>query len=211
MDKGKRAGQCTGTASQTVTFLSFSPGLFIMSLIIKNARVVTDRSTNPLQRLIEERLLEQGWSYGEVARRGALPRSTVYNLARTRNLTRPPRPATIDGLAKGLGVPASAVRAAAAESTGLHYYDEAPPDQAHGDDPAQFLLRTVMLLTSPTARRYWEDDLGLDPAAAAETADWAIRTLTSAQRDRDLPLALTPGSMFRLGRTGGVSQPWQCA
>ena len=38
-----------------------------------------------------------------------------------------PRPATIDALAKGLEVPVSAVRAAAAESTGLHYYDEARP------------------------------------------------------------------------------------
>src|SRR6516165_825293 len=76
---------------------------------------------NPLQRLIRQRLREQGWSYGEVARRGGLPRSTVYTLATTRNLVRPPRPATIDALAKGLDVPVSAVRAAAAQSTGLHY------------------------------------------------------------------------------------------
>jgi len=34
-----------------------------------------------------------------VARRGGLPRSTVYTLATTRNLARPPRPATIDALA----------------------------------------------------------------------------------------------------------------
>ena len=80
---------------------------------------------NPLQRLIRERLTERDWSYGEVARRGGLPRSTVYTLATTRNLVRPPRPATIDALARGLDVPVSAVRAAAAESTGLHYYDEA--------------------------------------------------------------------------------------
>ena len=41
--------------------------------------------------------------------------------------------ATIDGLAKGLEVPVSTVRAAAAESTGLHYYDEPPAGaQAHG-------------------------------------------------------------------------------
>src|SRR5579859_6925313 len=72
---------------------------------------------NPLQRLIQERLRDRGWSYGEVARRGGLPRSTVYTLATTRNLVRPPRPATIDALAKGLDVPVSAVRAAAAEST----------------------------------------------------------------------------------------------
>src|SRR5437016_10747631 len=82
-----------------------------------------EREINPLQRLIRQRLDERGWSYGEVARRGGLPRSTVYTLATTRNLARPPRPATIDALAKGLDVPVSAVRAAAAESTGLHYYE----------------------------------------------------------------------------------------
>jgi transcriptional regulator with XRE-family HTH domain len=91
-----------------------------------------EQDINPLQRLILQRLRERGWSYGEVARRGGLPRSTVYTLAMTRNLARPPRPATIDALAKGLDVPVSAVRAAAAESTGLHYYDEVP---AKGDKP----------------------------------------------------------------------------
>ncbi|HEY7919997.1 MAG TPA: helix-turn-helix domain-containing protein, partial [Streptosporangiaceae bacterium] len=51
---------------------------------------------NPLQRLIQQRLRERGWSYREVARRGGLPHSTVHTLASTRNLARPPRPATID-------------------------------------------------------------------------------------------------------------------
>jgi transcriptional regulator with XRE-family HTH domain len=83
-----------------------------------------ERAVNPLQRLIQGRLSERGLSYGDVARRGGLPRSTVYTLATTRNLVRPPRPATIDGLARGLDLPVSAVRAAAAESTGMHYYDE---------------------------------------------------------------------------------------
>ena len=92
----------------------------------RRGRTHVEPDLNPLQRLIHHRLREHGWSYGEVARRGGLPRSTVYTLAMTRNLARPPRPATLDGLAKGLDVPVSAVRAAAAESTGLHYYDEVP-------------------------------------------------------------------------------------
>jgi AcrR family transcriptional regulator len=51
-------------------------------------------------------------------------------------------------------------------------------DAAEGDDDtAQFLLRTVLLLTSPMAWLYWKDYLGLDPAAAAATAGWAIKTL----------------------------------
>ncbi len=111
---------------------------------------------NPLQRLIGRRLRERGWSYGEVARRGGLPRSTVYTLATTRNLVRPPRPATIDGLARGLDVPVSAVRAAAAESTGLHYYDEPPAGAAGagpGDQERELLIASIDEL-SPEDRRH---------------------------------------------------------
>jgi hypothetical protein len=47
------------------------------------AAVPLEYPINPLQRLILQRLRERGWSYGEVARRGGLPRSTVYTLATT--------------------------------------------------------------------------------------------------------------------------------
>ena len=99
------------------------------------AAAAMEPGTNPLQRLILDRLRERGLSYGDVARRGGLPRSTVYTLATTRNLARPPRPATLDGLAKGLDMPVSAVRAAAAESTGLHYYDDVPASPAQSGRP----------------------------------------------------------------------------
>jgi len=116
-----------------------------------------ERGVNPLQRLIARLLHERGWSYGEVARRSGLPRSTVYTLATTRNLVRPPRPATIDGLARGLDVPVSAVRAAAAESTGLHYYDEPAesPDQrdAPSDQERELLIASIDEL-SPEDRRH---------------------------------------------------------
>src|SRR5580692_336975 len=102
-----------------------------------------EAALNPLQRLIQERLRDRGWSYGEVARRGGLPRSTVYTLATTRNLVRPPRPATIDALAKGLDVPVSLVRAAAAESTGLHYYDETPGPDQPGDQERDLLIASI--------------------------------------------------------------------
>jgi transcriptional regulator with XRE-family HTH domain len=115
---------------------------------------------NPLQRLIGQRLRERGWSYGEVARRGGLPRSTVYTLATTRNLSRPPRPATIDALAVGLEVPVSAVRAAAAASTGLHYYDDVPAagpgpasDQGGpGDQERELLIASIDELTAEDRR-----------------------------------------------------------
>ena len=109
---------------------------------------------NPLQRLIHQRLRDRGWSYGAVARRAGLPRSTVYTLATTRNLARPPRPATIDALAKGLDVPVSAVRAAAAESTGLHYYDEVAIEQERPGDPERELLIASIDELSPEDRRH---------------------------------------------------------
>jgi AcrR family transcriptional regulator len=52
-----------------------------------------------------------------------------------------------------------------------------------GDEAKEFLLRTVLLLTSPMAWLYWKDYLGLDPEAAAATAGWAIKTLARAASD----------------------------
>ena len=119
-----------------------------------DAAAALAQAINPLQRLIQQRLRERGWSYGEVARRGGLPRSTVYTLAATRNLVRPPRPATIDALAKGLDVPVSAVRAAAAESTGLHYYDDAQVGQQQPGDKERELLIASIDELSPEDRRH---------------------------------------------------------
>ncbi len=120
----------------------------------RSAAAALEPDINPLQHLIQQRLRERGWSYGEVARRGGMPRSTVYTLATTRNLARPPRPATIDALAKGLDVPVSAVRAAAAESTGLHYYDEVPAEREHPGDPERELLIASIDELTPEDRRH---------------------------------------------------------
>jgi hypothetical protein len=109
---------------------------------------------NPLQRLIQQCLREHGRSYGDAARRGGLPRSTLYALATTRNLVRPPRPATIDALARGRDVPVAAVRAAAAESAGLHYYEGAAPGQRGPADSERDLLIASIDELSPEARRH---------------------------------------------------------
>ena len=119
-----------------------------------DAATAPGQSMNPLQRLIQQRLQARGWSYGVIARRGGLPRSTVYTLATTRNLVRPPRPGTIAGLARGLDVPVSMVRAAAAESTGLHYYDEAPAGQQDPGDRERDLLVVSIDELSPDDRRH---------------------------------------------------------
>ena len=117
------------------------------------AAAAPEQGINPLQRLIRRRLRERGWSYGQVARRGGLPRSTVYTLAATRNLGRPPRPDTIDALATGLDVPVAVVRAAAAESTGLHYYGEDPAGRERPGDPERdSLIASIDELTAEDRR-----------------------------------------------------------
>jgi len=120
----------------------------------RDAGAEPEPALNPLQRLIQQRLRERRWSYGEAAKRGGLARSTLYTLATTRNLARPPRPATIDALAKGLDVPVSAVRAAAAESTGLHYYDDAPAGRERPDDQERELLVASIDELTPEDRRH---------------------------------------------------------
>jgi transcriptional regulator with XRE-family HTH domain len=121
---------------------------------LRTAAAPPEHELNPLQQLIHQRMRDRDWSYGEVARRGGMPRSTVYTLAMTRNLARPPRPATLDALAKGLDVPVSVVRAAAAESTGLHYYDEVPAGREQAGDPERELLIASIDELSPEDRRH---------------------------------------------------------
>ena len=53
-------------------------------------------------------------------------------------------------------------------------------DRPSGDQAAEFLLRTVLLLTSPMAWLYWKDYLGLETAEASATAGWAITALAEA-------------------------------
>ena len=124
---------------------------------------------NPLQRLIRQRLDERGWSYGDVAKRGGLPRSTVYTLATTRNRARPPRPVTLNGLAWGLDLPVSIVRSAAAASTGLHYYDDEPAGPGSDSDPErELLIASIDELTDDDRRHVAALVESLRKKAAAE-------------------------------------------
>ena len=92
--------------------------------------------SNALQQLMRERLDREGWSYGEVARRGELPRSTVHHLATSERLVRMPQPATLEGLARGLELPLDAVRRAAAEACGIHLYAAGPAPAAADGGPS---------------------------------------------------------------------------
>jgi transcriptional regulator with XRE-family HTH domain len=113
-----------------------------------------EQTLNPLQRLIQQRLRERDWSYRDVARRGGLSHSTIFSLATRWNLARPPRPATIDGLARGLDIPVSVVRAAAADSTGMHYYDGTPARHYDHDDQEREVLIASIENLSPEDRRH---------------------------------------------------------
>ncbi len=73
-------------------------------------------------------MADRRWSYGDVARRGDLPRSTVHHLATHDGLVRPPHPDTLAGLARGLDVPLDTVRAAAATAAGLVIWPEPVTD-----------------------------------------------------------------------------------
>src|ERR1700749_5039272 len=90
-----------------------------------------DAALNPLQRLIQQRLRERGWSYREVARRGGVPHPTVHTLAATPNLPAP-----------------------AAASPGLHYYDEAPGEPENPGDPERDLLIASIDELTPEERRH---------------------------------------------------------
>jgi transcriptional regulator with XRE-family HTH domain len=109
---------------------------------------------NALQQLIRERLDRNGWSYGDVARRGGVPRSTVHHLATTDRVVRMPQATTLEGLAKGLELPLDTVRRAAAEACGIHVYGgeagEAAPRTA--DPEVDLLIASVQQLSAEDRR-----------------------------------------------------------
>ncbi|MFI9721104.1 helix-turn-helix domain-containing protein [Streptomyces sp. NPDC052396] len=107
---------------------------------------------NALQQLMRQRLDRQGWSYGEVARRGGIPRSTVHHLATSDRLVRMPQPATLEGLARGLELPLDRVRQAAAEACGIHLYTAPQQPDAQPDLEVDLLIASVQRLSAEDRR-----------------------------------------------------------
>jgi transcriptional regulator with XRE-family HTH domain len=103
---------------------------------------------NALQQLIKRQMTENRWSYGDIARRGGLPRSTVHNLATLVQMTRPPQPATLERLAKGLELPLDTVRQAAALAAGLEVWRE-----PMADPEIEVMVASLSRLT-PDERRH---------------------------------------------------------
>ena len=102
---------------------------------------------NVLQQLIRTRMTELNRSYGEVARRGGLPRSTVHHLASNNEPVRVPNPHTLERLAVGLEVPEHVVRAAAAAAAGF-VLDE----QTTGDPEIEVLVASLTRLSAEERR-----------------------------------------------------------
>ena len=109
---------------------------------------MNDSQPDALQRLIIERMRELRRSYGDVARLGKLPRSTVHHLATRPHPGRLPNPVTLERLAAGLDLPLNLVRAAAASAAGF-VLDTAPT----GDPEIEVLIASFGRL-SPADRRH---------------------------------------------------------
>jgi hypothetical protein len=109
---------------------------------------MNDSPPDALQRLIIERMRELRRSYGDVARLGKLPRSTVHYLATRRHPGRLPNPVTLERLASGLDLPLNLVRAAAASAAGLVF------DTAATDDPEVEVLIASFARLSPADRQH---------------------------------------------------------
>jgi hypothetical protein len=109
---------------------------------------MSDSPMDALQRLIRERMRELHYSYGDVARLGKLPRSTVHHLATHGRSGRLPNPATLEHLAAGLGLPLSVVRAAAASAAGFVL------DSQASEDPEIDVLVASLVQLSPADRRH---------------------------------------------------------
>jgi hypothetical protein len=109
---------------------------------------MNDSPPDALQRLIIERMRELRRSYGDVARLGKLPRSTVHHLASHHYSGRLPNPVTLERLAAGLDLPLNVVRAAAASAAGLVL------DTTVIDDPEIEVLIASFARLSPADRRH---------------------------------------------------------
>ena len=109
---------------------------------------MNDSLPDALQLLIIERMRELGRSYGDVARLGNLPRSTVHHLATHRHSGRLPNPATLERLAAGLDLPINVVRGAAAAAAGLVL------ETAASDDPDIDVLVASLARLSPADRAH---------------------------------------------------------
>ncbi|MEU8592105.1 helix-turn-helix transcriptional regulator [Streptomyces sp. NPDC048664] len=106
---------------------------------------------NTLQDIIKTKLDQKGWSYNDLARRGGISRSTVHHLATSPHLAQIPQHTTLEGLARGLGIPLAPLTRAAAQAAGIPLHPETTP---HTTDPDMDILIAAVHQLAPTDRRH---------------------------------------------------------
>jgi len=86
---------------------------------------------NALQQLIADYLRDHpGETFASIARRGGMPRQTVYAIAKRKRPRQTPRLETIRALAKGLETQEQTVRAAVGLASGYSGIERASQDEA---------------------------------------------------------------------------------
>lgn len=96
---------------------------------------------NDLQRLIDDYIKDNpDESYSSIARRGGIPRQTVWALAKKESARQTPQPSTISGLAKGMGLSEETVRRAAGQAAG---YPSAPVTSEHISDRGRLIVEAL--------------------------------------------------------------------
>jgi len=99
------------------------------------------------RRLVQSELDDRGWSQSDLARRAGMGRSVINKILNDdrEHLGQMPDDSTMDGIARGFGIPVERVRRAAARSL-IGYVDD-----GLGDDPLESY--TVEFLLEYTSRR----------------------------------------------------------
>lgn len=82
-------------------------------------RSADDQPVNPLGRLVQQTMDARGITAGQVAKRGGIDRSVVYDVIRRKEYKQTPQLSTLEGLARGLGLPLELIKEKAAEAVGI--------------------------------------------------------------------------------------------
>jgi transcriptional regulator with XRE-family HTH domain len=103
------------------------------------------------RRFVERELDARGWNQAELVRRSGLHRQLVWKILNDErdNLGQMPDDTTLEGIARGFGIPADRVRTAAARSL-VGYVDDGHPIATDVRDvPTDVLLEELRRRTDP--------------------------------------------------------------
>jgi cyanate lyase len=108
-------------------------------------------TVTPLQRLLLEHMEATGESFAEIARRGGMPRQTVQAVLYRQGHS-VPLEATMEKLAKGLGLPVAAIREAVADGLAPDSHKDGKVPTVR-QDPILLVLMEVAKTLPPEQRQ----------------------------------------------------------